>query len=220
MRCAAAIRRRSSHRLPTPPGHRGPPPESICLGPVAAHRRSRASLSPFPRLPLVVSRASPSSFPRRREPSVAVTHIPTKVANKSHHPGRRLPPFPRPLRRPRVRRPLHDSSFPAPRPRRSREGGNPAQPSLAYQPRLPTAPTPVAHSHRFHAPSVVPAYGDLCMTRRFPRLPLVVPAKAGTQRNRHSHTNQGCQQPPPLVAALGPSPWRARTRRGVGAALS
>ena len=96
---------------------------------------------------------------------MAVTHIPTKVANKSHHPGRRLPPFPRPLRRPRVRRPLHDSSFPAPPLRRPRV-------------RRPL------HDSSFPAP------------------PFVVPAKAGTQRNGHSQTNQGRQHPPHLVAAF------------------
>ena len=107
----------------------------------ARSRRSHAPSS-FPRLPLVIpapsprhSRAFPSSFPRRREPSATVTRIPTKVTNN---------PFPRPL------------VIPAPSPRHSRVGGNPAQRSLAYQPGSPTTRSPIARSRRSPAPSSFP----------------------------------------------------------------
>ena len=85
-------------------------------------------------------------------------------------------------------------------PRHSREGGNPAQPSLAYQPRSPTTPTPSPSEAKRSREIPLPPPSPL------PRLPLVIPAKAGTQRNRHSHTNQGRQQPPPPVARSRRSP--------------
>ena len=106
------------------------------------------------------SRASPTSFPRRREPSATVTRIPTKVGNN-----------------PQPRSPA------------------PAAPTPA-----PAAPTPTPVGSGLRRP---------LHDSTFARLPHVVPAKAGTQRNRHSHTNQGSQQPPPpspAPAAPAPTP--------------
>ena len=159
------------------------------------------SRSLFPRCPLV----APSSFPRppRRsreggnpaQPSLAYQpRCPTATS-----PGRPLPAPafvvpPLPPRRPLVPATpcVPPSSFPRP-PRRSREGGNPAQPSLAYQPRCPTATSPGRP-----LPFVVPLLPPPPLV--VPPRPLVAPSKAGTQRNHPSHTNQGLQQPPLPVA--------------------
>ena len=79
-----------------------------------------------------------------------------------------------------------------------------ANPAVAYNrppPSFPRLP-PVARSRRSRAPPssfprlplVIPAPPPPPV---IPAPPLVVPAKAGTQRNHHSHTNQGRQQPSP-----------------------
>ena len=158
--------------LPAPPLVVPSPPSSYprpFVIPAPPPRRTRASIAS----PLRHSRASPSSFPRRREPSATAIHTPTKVANNPH-PRSPATVVPVPPSRHSPRLPL---VVPAPPPRRSRAG------------------RPLQNSSYPRLPLVVPAPPS----RHSPRLPFVIPAKAGTQRNRHSHTNQGRQQPPPPV---------------------
>ena len=78
-------------------------------------RAQRSGVEKSPSRPPRRSRASPSSFPRRREPSATVTRIPTKVANNPHPqspahaapppPPRRSPPPPRSSQAPQPVRP-------------------------------------------------------------------------------------------------------------------
>ena len=148
---------------------------------------AQPSLGYQPRSPTTTS---PSSFPRRREPSATVIRIPTKVADN------RLPlvvPAKAGTHRNRHSHTNQGCQQPPP-PRRSREGGNPAQPSFAYQPRSPTTASPSSFPRRREPSATVTRIPTKVADNR---LPLVVPAKAGTHRNRHSDTNQGCQQPPP-----------------------
>ena len=128
---------------------------------------------PLAPLPLPLPRRSRAS--RSREggnPVATVTRLPTDPTT-THSLG---------LSR-SLRSPLPPSSFPR-LPRRSREGGNPAQPSLAYQP-SPLQPTPpVARSLRSHSPSLVfPAKGDLCITRR-PRASLALTVESTSNLHR------------------------------------
>ena len=136
-----------------------------CGNPLHHSHTNQGRQQPVPSPPRR-SRAFPSSFPRRREPSATVTRIPTKVANNPLA-DRPLPTFPGPLVLPTIARPRRSparsrrshapSSFPrlplvipAPSPRHSRVGGNPAQRSLAYQPRSPTTRS---HAHARRSPA-------------------------------------------------------------------
>ena len=194
-----------------------PPPRPPFVVPAPPHG-TWASPSSYPR-PSRRTRTSPSSFPRRREPSATTTRGPPEFSRSPHlgHPSSY--PRPLTVRGPPPRR-TRAPPAPAPPHRRSREGGNPAQPRRVDHPSSLAAPTSAtlpyprpltvvvpatrsrsreggnpAQPRRVDHPSSLrdPTSATLRRTRapsRYVGLPLVVPAKAGTQRNHDAWTTR------------------------------